>query len=245
MLGSEVALLQLTGLPLSTVLEAEAHLGAALGGEAGAVSALRVLQLYLERLGCTLPVRAGPGLAGWRRRGLGTRGPGAPPPPWCTGFVPGALACRVAGQPRGTCGQAGGEDAAGGSRQGTGVVFGRPQRTAPGAWRPDAHPHPRQRPTRLPANPPVAQALEKCQLLEVMALSAVDLVRKAALSPALAAFRPSVVAAACLLSARERLGLAPAWPRALQSMTAYTPAAEGALKQCLAVMQLLGIGRAA
>lgn len=80
MLGSEVALLQLTGLPLSTVLEAEAHLGAALGGEAGAVSALRVLQLYLERLGCTLPVRAGPGLAGWRRRGLGTRGPGAPPP---------------------------------------------------------------------------------------------------------------------------------------------------------------------
>lgn len=142
-LGNEVALAQLTGLPLSTVVEAEAHLAAALGGEPGAVSALRVLQLYLERLGCTLP------------------------------------------------------------------------------------------------------ALEKCQLLEVMALSAVDLVRKAALSPALAAFRPSVVAAACLLSARERLGLAPAWPRTLQSMTAYTPAAEGALKQCLEVMQLLGIGRSA
>lgn len=93
--------------------------------------------------------------------------------------------------------------------------------------------------------PPLPQALEKCQLLEVMALSAVDLVRKAALSPALAGFRPSVVAAACLLSAREQLGLAPAWPRTLQSMTAYTPAAEGALKQCLEVMQLLGIGRTA
>lgn len=51
-----MALTQLTGLPLSTVLEAEAHLSAALGGEPGAVSALRVLQLYLERLGCTLPV---------------------------------------------------------------------------------------------------------------------------------------------------------------------------------------------
>lgn len=96
-----------------------------------------------------------------------------------------------------------------------------------------------------PPPPPLPQALEKCQLLEVMALSAVDLVRKAALSPALAGFRPSVVAAACLLSAREQLGLAPAWPRTLQSMTAYTPAAEGALKQCLEVMQLLGIGRTA
>lgn len=100
-------------------------------------------------------------------------------------------------------------------------------------------------PLVCPLPPAWLQALEKCQLLEVMALSAVDLVRKAALSPALAAFRPSVVAAACLLSARERLGLAPAWPRTLQSMTAYTPAAEGALKQCLEVMQLLGIGRSA
>ena len=40
------------------MLEAEAHVAAALGGDTGAVSALRVLQLYLERLGRTLLVRA-------------------------------------------------------------------------------------------------------------------------------------------------------------------------------------------
>lgn len=40
------------------MLEAETHVAAALGGDTGAVSALRVLQLYLERLGCTLLVSA-------------------------------------------------------------------------------------------------------------------------------------------------------------------------------------------
>ncbi len=55
-LGNAALLNQLTGLPLSAVLEAEAGLMGALGGDTGAVSALRVLQLYLERLGCTLPV---------------------------------------------------------------------------------------------------------------------------------------------------------------------------------------------
>lgn len=81
--------------------------------------------------------------------------------------------------------------------------------------------------------------------MQVMALSAVDLVRKASLNPALAHFRPSLVAAACLLRARQTLGLAPAWPRALQSMTAYQPGPEGQLQQCLEVMSLLGITCAA
>lgn len=68
LLDNAQSLGQLIGLPLSTVVEAEAHLAAALGGDTGAVSALRVLQLYLERLGCTLLVSgyAGRGwLAGW------------------------------------------------------------------------------------------------------------------------------------------------------------------------------------
>ncbi|KAI7837718.1 hypothetical protein COHA_008440 [Chlorella ohadii] len=138
-LEQEVPLAQLIGLPLSTVLEAEAHVAAALGGDTGAVSALRVLQLYLERLGCTL------------------------------------------------------------------------------------------------------LALQKCQLLEVMAVAAVTLARKAALSPAFARVRPSVLAAACLLKAREGLGLSPAWPRTLQSMTAYAPAPGSPLQQCLEVMALLGL----
>ena len=45
-------------LPLADALEAEQRLAAALGGDVGAISALRVLQLYLERLGCTLVVSA-------------------------------------------------------------------------------------------------------------------------------------------------------------------------------------------
>jgi hypothetical protein len=39
------------------VLEAEARVVAALGEDAGAISPLRVLQLYLERLGCDVMVR--------------------------------------------------------------------------------------------------------------------------------------------------------------------------------------------
>lgn len=71
-------------------------------------------------------------------------------------------------------------------------------------------------------------------------MSAVNLARKAALSPAFVRFRPSVVAAACLLRAREALGLGPAWPRTLASMTGYdagVPACQ--LAQCLEVMTLL------
>ena len=76
-------------------------------------------------------------------------------------------------------------------------------------------------------------------------MSAVDLARKAALSPAFVRFRPSVLAAACLLQAREGLGLAPAWPRTLQAMTAYSPGAPGAqLQQCLELMGMLGMARA-
>ena len=57
-LGNAPVLSQLTCLPLSMVVDAEAHLAAALHGSTGAVCALRVLQLYLERLGCTLVVRS-------------------------------------------------------------------------------------------------------------------------------------------------------------------------------------------
>ena len=71
-----------------------------------------------------------------------------------------------------------------------------------------------------------------------MALSAVALVRKAALSPVLAGFRPSLVAAACLYKARGGLGLAPAWPRTLQSMTAYQPGEGGQLAACLDALSL-------
>ena len=71
-------------------------------------------------------------------------------------------------------------------------------------------------------------------------MAAVGLARKAALSPAFVRFRPSVVAAACLARARESLGLAPAWPRTLASMTGYLPGAAGSqLAQCLEVMALL------
>lgn len=72
-------------------------------------------------------------------------------------------------------------------------------------------------------------------------MAAVTLARKAALSPAFARARPSVLAAACLLKAREGLGLAPAWPRTLQSMTAYAPNPGSPLQQYLEVMSLLGL----
>lgn len=140
LLDSAAGLAQLVGLPLPAVLEAEARLSGGLGGDTAAVSALRVLQLYLERLGCS-PL-----------------------------------------------------------------------------------------------------AMQQCQLAAVMAAAATGLARKAALSPAFARFRPSLVAAACLLRAREALGLAPAWPCALQGMTGYSLGAPGGqLQQCLEVMSLLGL----
>ena len=74
-----------------------------------------------------------------------------------------------------------------------------------------------------------------------MALTAVNLARKAVLSPSFVGFCPSVVAAACLLKAREGLGLAPAWPCTLQSMTAYLPAPDSPLQRCLDVLGLLGM----
>ena len=77
--------------------------------------------------------------------------------------------------------------------------------------------------------------------MQVWALAAVNLAHKAVLSPAFVRFPPSVVAAACLLKAREGLGLAPSWPRTLQSMTAYMPAPDSQLLQCLEVMALLGM----
>ena len=55
---SQSALAQLAALPLAEALETEQRLAAAMGGDVGAISALRVLQLYLERLGCTLVVSA-------------------------------------------------------------------------------------------------------------------------------------------------------------------------------------------
>ena len=74
-----------------------------------------------------------------------------------------------------------------------------------------------------------------------MALTAVDLARKAGLSPSFVGFRPSVVAAACLLRARQGLGLAPAWPGTLQSMTGYLPSHDSPLQQCLDVLDLMGM----
>ena len=131
--------LQAAGLPVSAVLEAEQRLLSTLGPEPAAISPLRVLHLYLERLGC--------------------------------------------------------DDA----------------------------------------------ALQKCQLAHVMALTASDMVAKAALSPAFVRFDPSVVAAACLLKARQSMGLFPVWPSVLQDMTGYSLEDPVAMAQCLEMLQLLGI----
>lgn len=140
--GQEV--LQAAGLPISAVLEAEHRLSAVLGTECSAISPLRVLNLFLERLGCD------------------------------------------------------------------------------------------------------SQSLQKCQVAHVMVLTATDLVAKAALNPSMAVFDPSITAAACLIKAREGLGLSPAWPLALRDLTNYDPAikdddASTVLGQALHMMQLLGL----
>ena len=65
MLCGQHALMQLAGLTVPAVLEAEQQLVTALHGDVAAISALRVLHLYFERLGCSLMVSFG-GLAGLR-----------------------------------------------------------------------------------------------------------------------------------------------------------------------------------
>jgi pentatricopeptide repeat domain-containing protein 1 len=131
--------LSAAGLPLSAVAEAEARVLGALGGDPAAISPLRVLQLFLERLGCDGP------------------------------------------------------------------------------------------------------AMQRCQALHMMGLTAVDGVAKAAISPAFVSFPPSVVAAACLLRARQSLGLAPAWPDALRGMTGYAAEGGDLLAQCSDMMAATGI----
>eukprot|EP00887_Chlorella_sp_A99_P006645 scaffold3.g6645.t1 len=53
-LRGQRTLMRLCGLSAPAVLDAEQQLAAALGGDTAAISALRVLHLYLERLGCNL-----------------------------------------------------------------------------------------------------------------------------------------------------------------------------------------------
>ena len=76
--------------------------------------------------------------------------------------------------------------------------------------------------------------------MQLVALAAVTLAGKATLSPAFSSFPPSAVAAACLVRAREGLGVAPAWPSALMTMTGYALAPDTQLRHCVEVMALLG-----
>ncbi|KAL4551621.1 hypothetical protein Ndes2526B_g05894 [Nannochloris sp. 'desiccata'] len=135
--------LQAAGLPVSAVLEAEQRVLSTLGNDPAAISPLRVLHLYLERLGC--------------------------------------------------------DDS----------------------------------------------SLQKCQLAHVMALTATDLVAKAALSPAFITMDPSLVAAACLYKARQSMGLVPSWPLVLHDMTGYSMEGgadgTGQMNQCVNLMHMLGI----
>jgi len=83
--------------------------------------------------------------------------------------------------------------------------------------------------------------LPKCQLVHVMGLSASDMVAKAAISPAFARFDPSLVAAGCLIKARESLGLAPAWPLVLQNLVEHDPMLRAKLQQCIELLQICGV----
>ena len=83
--------------------------------------------------------------------------------------------------------------------------------------------------------------MNRCPLMQLMALTAVNMVTKAALSAAFAAFPPSAVAAACLCKARESIGLEAAWPGVLLELTQLLPASDPALRSCLELLQLLGI----
>lgn len=83
--------------------------------------------------------------------------------------------------------------------------------------------------------------MQKCQLLHVMVLSAINMVTKAALSPTMASFPPSIVAAGCLIKARAAMGLTPAWPPVLSSMTRLDPVGNTMMQQCLELLVALGV----
>lgn len=136
--GQGEALMQLAGLGLPTVIEAEQRVGLALNGDVSAISPLRCLHLLLERLGIS------------------------------------------------------------------------------------------------------HVSLRKCELMQLMALSAAELATKASLSPAMATFPPSLVAAACLAKARASIGLHPAWPSSLQAMTGYSPEQQSFASAC-DLLSLLGL----
>jgi hypothetical protein len=94
---------------------------------------------------------------------------------------------------------------------------------------------------QVPPHPPLLQGVHKCQLLQLVSLTAVEAVANAALNPAFACFPASIVAAACLTKAREGFGLAPSWPGVLHELTQFDPVHDPRMKQCMDVLCLLGI----
>ena len=98
---------------------------------------------------------------------------------------------------------------------------------------PPTHTH-----NKPPPQPP--QSLRKCELLQLVAVSAAELATKASLSPALAAFPPSLTAASCLAKAHAGIGLHPAWPTSLQAMTGYAPDQQAFVSAC-DLLSLLGL----
>ena len=86
----------------------------------------------------------------------------------------------------------------------------------------------------------LVQALQQCELMQVMALAAANITSKAALSPAFVRYPPSLVAAAGLCKARQSLGLHPAWPSCLGGMTGYS-LSQPLLLECCDVIALLGL----
>lgn len=133
--------LQAAGLPLSSIMNAEQQIYTYLGPSPAAISPFRVLQLFLERIGCELPT------------------------------------------------------------------------------------------------------LHKCQFLQVMVLSASDAISKAALSPAVLQFDPSVVAAACIMKARESIGIAPVWPLCLRDMTGFEGPQRPDISNCLRILNAISSSR--
>jgi hypothetical protein len=177
------------GLSLAGAAAAEEALLRALRGDAGAISALRVLRLYLERLGCAHPVSSS-----WAGGALVAA---------CASHLPSGPACRAAPS----------------SAHSWRLLI----RSAARCF-------------------PILQEALGSQLCTVMALTAVDTVTQAALSPALVPCAPSAVAAAALAGACRTLGLQPHWPAALRDMTGYElDQAGGELQACLGLMAESGI----
>ena len=81
-------------------------------------------------------------------------------------------------------------------------------------------------------------AMQKYHFVNVLVMTASDMVARAAIHPAFSSFPPSITAGACLTLSFSKLGFYPGWPTAVEDLTEYK-ISDPNFDQCVRMMKIL------